>query len=76
MSEAIEASFAEVEPSEAKKPIRSFHLRIDFEEEGMQMHVNTNLTALEQLGAIELWKANLLKDLTNAKAEEEKDQNV
>lgn len=70
MSEAINADFSEVETSEAKKPIRSFHLTIDFEEEGVQMHVNTNLSTLEQLGVVELWKANLLKDLTSAKAEE------
>lgn len=70
MSEAIDANFSEVESSESKQPIRAFTLKIEFAEEGVQMHVNTNLSTLEQLGAVQLWTANILRDLTNAKAQD------
>lgn len=70
MSEPIDANFSEVMQPEQKAPIRAFNLKIEFAEEGVQMHVNTNLSTLEQLGAIALWKANLLKDLTKSEAAE------
>jgi hypothetical protein len=56
MSELINADFSEVQQSE---------------QERVQMQVNTNLSPLEQLGAIELWKTNVLDEITGKKKSED-----
>jgi hypothetical protein len=70
MSEIIDANFAEVPEGTAESTARSFHLKIEFAEAGVSMHVNTNLSPLEQLGAIELWKTNVLDEITGKKSEQ------
>jgi hypothetical protein len=73
MSELINADFSEVQQSEQEQPStnRAFRLHIEFTPEGVQMQVNTNLSPLEQLGAIELWKTNVLDEITGKKKSED-----
>lgn len=39
---------------------REFNLKLTFTEEGVKIDVRSNLSALEQLGATEIFKAHLL----------------
>lgn len=71
MSEITNASYEEVEETAPKPVNRIFHLKIEFAEEGVSMNVSTNLTPLEQLGVIELWKTNVLDELTGKKSQED-----
>lgn len=60
MNEIIGAQVEEV--NEEPKPTneRILGLTLTFTEEGVKIDVKSNLTALEQLGAIEIFKAHLL----------------
>lgn len=64
MSEIIGANFEEVPtPAEGEQQpstARTFGLTLTFTEEGVKIDVRSNLTPLEQLGAIEIFKAHLL----------------
>jgi hypothetical protein len=62
MSEIIGATVEEVEqqPEENVSTGRTIGLTMTFTEEGVKLDVRSNLTALEQLGAIEIFKAHLL----------------
>lgn len=73
MSEVVNAEYSEVEQPEQEQPSqnRAFRLNVEFTPEGVQMQVNTNLSPLEQLGAIELWKTNILDEITGKKKSED-----
>lgn len=73
MSEIVNAEYSEVEQPEQEQPSvnRAFRLHVEFTPEGVQMQVNTNLSPLEQLGAIELWKTNVLDEITGKKKSED-----
>lgn len=50
----------EVEQQEQAVPGRQLNVMLTFTEEGVKIDVKSNLSALEQLGAIEVFKAHLL----------------
>lgn len=61
MSEIIGASVEEVpQEQQPAAPERVLALTLTFSEEGVKIDVKSNLTALEQLGAVEIFKAHLL----------------
>jgi hypothetical protein len=64
MSEIIGASVEEVtEQQNQEQPeeqLRTLGVTMTFTQEGVKLDVRSNLTALEQLGAIEIFKAHLL----------------
>lgn len=63
MSEVINAEFSEVS-NEAEAPVqkqeRKFVLDMTFSEEGIQIDTRTNLTPLEQIGCVEIFKSSIL----------------
>jgi hypothetical protein len=61
MSEIIGATAEEI-PSQEEAAVveRKFAVELIFTTEGVKINVSSNLTALEQLGAIEIFKAHLL----------------
>lgn len=71
MSEITNASYEEVEEASEKSNNRVFNLKIEFTQEGVSMNVSTNLSPLEQLGVIDLWKTNILDELTGKKSKED-----
>lgn len=50
----------ETEEQELTVPARQLNVTLTFTEEGVKIDVKSNLSALEQLGAIEVFKAHLL----------------
>jgi hypothetical protein len=60
MSEIIGASVEEVPQEQPASPDRVLALTLTFSTEGVKIDVKSNLTALEQLGAVEIFKAHLL----------------
>lgn len=64
MSEIIGASVEEMnnEPVAEQPPVneKMLNVGLTFTEEGVKIDVRSNLAALEQLGAIEIFKAHLL----------------
>lgn len=63
MSEIIGASVEEVnekQPQTAPTNEKMLNVSLTFTEEGVKIDVRSNLMALEQLGAMEIFKAHLL----------------
>jgi hypothetical protein len=58
LSDSVDAP--EVEQQEQAFPGRQLNVMLTFTEEGVKIDVKSNLSALEQLGAIEVFKAHLL----------------
>lgn len=61
MSQIIGATAEEITSSEEQVSAeRKFSVNLTFTEEGVKIDVSSNLSPLEQLGAIEIFKAHLL----------------
>lgn len=74
MSEITGASVEEVveQPAEqqgAEQQYRTLAVTMTFTEEGVKLDVRSNLAAMEQLGAIEIFKAHLLASALGSKGE-------
>jgi hypothetical protein len=70
MSEIINAEFAEISndaEAPAQKAERKFVLDMTFSEEGIQIDTRTNLTPLEQIGCVEIFKSSILNQNMPAK---------
>lgn len=68
MSEIINAQVEEVAEEATKEiPARKFTLEMVFSTTGIEINTQTNLTALEQLGAVELFKMNILNNAVSGK---------
>lgn len=68
MSEIINAQVEEVaEETATEMPARKFTLEMVFTNSGIEINTQTNLTPLEQLGAVELFKANILNNTVTPK---------
>jgi len=61
MSEIIGATAEEIPSTDEVSSVeRKLGIELIFTTEGVKINVSSNLTALEQLGAIEIFKAHLL----------------
>lgn len=73
MSEILDANYEDVteQPSSEQQPTqeRTFGVTLTFTEDGVKIDVRSNLTPLEQLGAIEIFKAHLLTSALGASKE-------
>lgn len=74
MSEITGASVEEVveqaaEQQGAEQQYRTLAVTMTFTEEGVKLDVRSNLSAMEQLGAIEIFKAHLLASALGSKSE-------
>lgn len=68
MSEIVNAQVEEVAEEAAKEiPARKFTLEMVFTNAGIEINTQTNLTPLEQLGAVELFKTNILNNTVTPK---------
>jgi hypothetical protein len=71
MSEILNAEVTELpneqEATEAPKLERKFVLDMTFDEQGIHIDTRTNLSPLEQLGAIEIFKMNILNQSMSSK---------